>query len=166
MRNQSSTTSVLGTGQARSGQSRGGSIASEPRQRRESCNADKHGTQPGLCAAPSHLRTGSSRPLGACLGRRGRRAARSPVIGLASARAGSMGAPGRGRLHRREQSQAARSRRLVGSLEELHLTPLWGTTGAGQLDSPSCSARAVSGSTERIFPTCQLLQCPGQVFAA
>lgn len=39
--------------------------------------------QPGLCTAPSHLHTGSSHPLGVCLGRRGRQAARSPVIGLA-----------------------------------------------------------------------------------
>lgn len=51
-----------------------------------------------------------------------------------------------------EQSRAAHGVGLVGSWKGLELTPLWGTTGAGQLGSPSCSARGVSGGIEKDFP--------------
>ena len=55
-----------------------------------------------------------------------------------------------------EQSQAACSmglaRRELGNWKGLELTPLWGTTGAGQLGSPPCSARGGSGGMEKDFP--------------
>ena len=69
--------------------------ASENRERHAAqhrLRAETEGTSPAAgtstarstaLPAPSRLRAGSARPLGACLGRRGRQAARSPVIGLA-----------------------------------------------------------------------------------
>lgn len=78
------------------------------------------------------------------------------LSGWQSARTGSMGAPCRGRHRMQEQSRAARSvglaGREVGNWKGLELTPLWGTTGAGQLGSPPCSARGVSGDMEKDCP--------------
>lgn len=66
------------------------------------------------------------------------------LSGWQSARAGSMGAPCRGRHRMREQSLPACSMGLAGREVENwkgpELTPLCATTGAGQLRSPPCSA--------------------------
>lgn len=57
--------------------------------------------------------------------------------------------------------------REVGNWKGPELTPLCATTEAGQLRSPPCFAGGgVQLAWKRIFPTCQLLQCPGKVVAA